>query len=88
MARYVILEFADNEEADDFVNAIQEGQVFMGKPHPDLKGQYNVVRPKEPLAVVGLLCVRPLLVTALPKLREGAGTLVAPSTALWSRLLR
>lgn len=60
MARYVVLEFDDNVDADNFVKAVQGDQIFVGVEHKTLPGQYNVVRPTNDFDVVGLY-MRPRL---------------------------
>ncbi len=65
MARYIVLEFSDNKEADDFVESFQQGSVFFARPHPTLEGHFSQVRPHEPANIVGYY-MRPTLACDCP----------------------
>lgn len=47
MARYVMLEFDDNEEAKAFVKAAQEGLLYYTKQHPTLPNEVSVNQVRE-----------------------------------------
>lgn len=43
MAKYVLLTFENDADADNFVEQFQGGKVLIPTPHPKLEGQYSVV---------------------------------------------
>jgi hypothetical protein len=45
MARFVVVEIPDNDEAEAFIKAIQEGYVMFSRPHPTLEGEVSVGKP-------------------------------------------
>lgn len=45
MARYVLVEFEENDDAEKFVEAINNGKVFYTTPHRKLEGEFSVVQP-------------------------------------------
>lgn len=73
MARYVILEFEDNEDANNFVASVKDnGGVFMNVKHPTLEGHFSTVRPSHDYNVVGLY-MRPLKACECQLNRKMAG---------------
>src|SRR5712691_9736422 len=43
MAKYVLLSFEDDKDADNFVKQYQDGRVMIPIPHRKLEGQYSVI---------------------------------------------
>jgi len=63
MARFVVVEIPDNEEADAFVKAIQEGYVMFSRPHPTLEGEVSVNKPTTEWKVPQVYAVPTLMCT-------------------------
>lgn len=54
MARYVLLAFDDNSEAEAFVEAATDGQLYYTKPHPKLPNEVSVNLVRGEVSVRGL----------------------------------
>jgi hypothetical protein len=55
MARYVVMEFEDNADAEAFVKSVQsDAGIYMTTPHPTVPDSHTVIRPSHNYNVVGL----------------------------------
>lgn len=55
MARYVLIEFDDNNDAETFVKAVEEVQgILVTTQHPKIPDQYGVVKPSHDYRIRGL----------------------------------
>jgi ribosomal protein L37AE/L43A len=67
MARFVVVEIPDNEEADAFVEAIQNGYVLFSKPHPKLEDEVSVNKPSSEWKVTQVYAVPTMFCECLDK---------------------
>jgi hypothetical protein len=51
MARYVLLRFDDDDQADHFVEAIKQNDVFFSHKNPDGTGNYGYITGVQPVGV-------------------------------------
>lgn len=64
MARFVVLSFDNNEEAEDFTKALSDGTIFYTKPHDDR--DYQLVELKGAAEALGLFMKPTQFCTCVP----------------------